>query len=102
MFRKKVDREMVHGGLRAALFDAAASKDVEISSLNITGLVGEVAGEIYCELMDGEILLSDLKSKLSKRGPLVMASLGWLLREDKISLEIGGSGAIVKLKSYGK
>lgn len=96
MFKQK---EKKSGGLRAAVLGAAVEKKINVSELDVSALVGEVAGEVYGILEGaGDVALIDLKDKMEKRGPLAIAALGWLMREGKVSVTFTEKGASVRLK----
>ncbi|MDY6964864.1 MAG: winged helix-turn-helix domain-containing protein [Halobacteriota archaeon] len=62
------------------------------------GDIGETAGEIWDLLNEqGEVSLSGLKSKIDRKN-LVEMSLGWLAREDKITLYKYKNGTRISLK----
>ncbi len=97
MFRRG---EKPGSGLRNAFLAAASERGVGVSELDVTSLVGEVAGEVYkvLESAGGSMQMVDLKQRLENRGPITVAAVGWLLREDKVVLKIVDAGAVVSLK----
>ena len=51
--------------------------------------IGEVAGLVYHRLEEGECSLNQIKTHLSMNGidsQLALMAVGWLAREDKISV----------------
>lgn len=51
--------------------------------------VGEAAGVLYHKLEEGECSLNQIKTHLSTNGfdsQMALMAIGWLAREDKISL----------------
>lgn len=49
--------------------------------------IGVVAGAIWCVLdANGEMALAKLKKEVKAEGPLFDWAIGWLAREDKITL----------------
>ena len=52
--------------------------------------VGEAAGVLYHRLEEGECSLNQIKNHLSMNGfdtQMALMAIGWLAREDKISLK---------------
>jgi len=81
-----------------ALSEVAMSRGVKVSDLDVKNLVGESAGEIYRALEGrGETPLRELKEKVSLRGPLMLAAVGWLLREDKVKVAVTEEAVTVRL-----
>lgn len=61
--------------------------------------VGETAGEIWNLLNEkGELSLSGVQSNSTKTRSLVNMGIGWLLREDKITMSKGERGIRISLK----
>ena len=76
----------------------AVSKGVRVQDLDVKNEVGIAAGEVYAFLQkNGEAYLKDLRAAMEHKGPLFMAGLGWLLREDKIDIRMD-KGVKIKLK----
>lgn len=62
--------------------------------------IGEVAGEIWHLLARGEAhTLASIKKSISAPGDVVVASVGWLAREDKLNFIASGRTLKVALKS---
>lgn len=56
---------------------------------NMNFKVGEAAGLVYHRLEEGECSLNQIKTHLSRNGidsQLALMAVGWLAREDKISI----------------
>lgn len=61
--------------------------------------IGETAGEIWNLLGErGELSLSEVQSNIAKTKSLVNMGIGWLLREDKITMSKGKRGIGISLK----
>ncbi len=63
--------------------------------------VGSCAGEVYQFLekqSSRQARVMELVKDIGKDNRIVIASLGWLLREDKIDITSDGQKMIVKLK----
>ncbi len=62
--------------------------------------VGHVAGEVWGALSagDGGVTLAALKKTVDAPADLVLLSLGWLAREDKVSIDCSGRTPTVSLK----
>ena len=67
---------------RSVVPEDAPPRDLgEMSSIEI----GHVAGEVWGILSQhGELTLADLKKEVPASADLVLASIGWLAREDKL------------------
>lgn len=77
----------------------AASRGGNPEGIDIKKEVGLTAGEVYGFLeKNGESQLREIRAVMEHKGPLLMASLGWLLREDKIDVKLTQQGLLVKLK----
>ncbi|MFH1404302.1 MAG: winged helix-turn-helix domain-containing protein [Candidatus Altiarchaeota archaeon] len=101
--RMKGDDKLRHGkaghGLPAALKEYAKSRGIKVSDIELKTLVGEAAGELYLELDGrGEVSLKDMRARFEGRGPVMMAALGWLMREDKVDVVIGEDSITARLK----
>lgn len=84
------------GGFFRMLVAAQQGKPGDIDLKNEVGLT---AGKVYQFLeKNGESPLRDLRTAMEGKGPLLMASLGWLLREDKINVKATQQGIMVKVK----
>jgi len=68
--------------------------------MDVTSEVGFCAGEIYGLLAGegGEIPMSQILKRLRREDDLIIAAVGWLLREDKIEIIKKERGITVKLK----
>ncbi|ABR55602.1 winged helix-turn-helix domain-containing protein [Methanococcus aeolicus] len=67
---------------------------------NIVNKIGEIAGEIYHILKEGEKNMSGLKKPLKEKGytdSLITMAIGWLARENKIDIYKQERQTIVKL-----
>ncbi|XRO74713.1 winged helix-turn-helix domain-containing protein [Methanocaldococcus sp. 28A] len=65
------------------------------------GKIGETAGRIYHLLEKGEKSLSQIEKALKKEGynsNIVKMAIGWLAREDKISILKDDKKWVIKLK----
>jgi len=65
------------------------------------GKIGETAGRVYHLLEEGEKTLSQIEKTLRKEGynsNIVKMAIGWLAREDKISILKDGKKWLIKLK----
>ncbi|MBN2110855.1 MAG: winged helix-turn-helix domain-containing protein [Methanosarcinaceae archaeon] len=63
--------------------------------------IGEAAGQAYRLLEKGECNLASIKKDFKESGlesQMVFLALGWLAREDKISLQKNGNTWIIGLK----
>jgi hypothetical protein len=63
--------------------------------------VGEAAGVLYLKLEEGECSLNQIKTHLSMNGidsQLALMAVGWLAREDKISINRESNRWSVRLK----
>lgn len=61
--------------------------------------IGEVAGKVWHELnSNGESSAASLKTKLKSDAFSVNAAIGWLAREDKVTLKKNGNSVKVALK----
>ncbi|AKB25546.1 hypothetical protein MSMTP_2077 [Methanosarcina sp. MTP4] len=52
--------------------------------------IGEAAGALYHRLVEGDCSLNQIKNHLSEEGfdsQLALMAVGWLAREDKISVD---------------
>lgn len=77
----------------------AASRGGRPEDIDIKKDVGITAGEVYQYLeKNGESHLREVRSAMENRGPLFMAALGWLLREDKLDMRLSQNGVRLKLK----
>jgi len=89
-------KEQQHEGFFRML---AASRGGRPEDIDIKKDVGNTAGEVYNYLeKNGESHLRDIRAAMENRGPLFMAALGWLLREDKVDMRLSNDGVRVKLK----
>jgi len=81
------------------LDNLAAAKGVKRTELNMKGLVGGTAGEVY-KLLEGkgEVPFKQVREALQSKGPLAVMALGWLLKEDKLDAKVQEKGISVKLK----
>ena len=88
-----------HKGLREILDDVAAAKGKNAVDLNVADIVGETAGNVY-KLLEGkgEVAFKDVREGFPDKGPLVMLAVGWLLREDKVVVQVADKGLRVRLK----
>lgn len=60
--------------------------------------IGNVAGEVWSVLArDGTLSVSKLVKTVGEPRDLVMQALGWLAREEKISIEEDGRRRVVSL-----
>ena len=67
--------------------------------MELTQAVGETAGQVWQELNHhGPQTLSKLKKKINGSGPVVELAVGWLAREDKISITRVKKSLEVRLK----
>ncbi|MFH1788389.1 MAG: winged helix-turn-helix domain-containing protein [Candidatus Altiarchaeota archaeon] len=68
--------------------------------MNVKESIGECAGKIYFFLKDEgkPVELAEVLKKVNPDASLVMASLGWLMREDKIDAVIDGNILYLSLK----
>lgn len=61
--------------------------------------VGETAGRVWSVLHDkGPQSLSSLKKQVKAPGDVVLMSIGWLAREDKLALDQKGRVQMLRLK----
>lgn len=63
--------------------------------------IGEAAGMLYHRLEEGECSLNQIKIHMSTNGfdsQMALMSIGWLAREDKISLNKESNRWAVRLK----
>ncbi|MCA9743552.1 MAG: winged helix-turn-helix domain-containing protein [Deferribacteres bacterium] len=61
--------------------------------------IGEMAGKVWHELNEnGEMTAAKLKTKLKTDAFTLNAALGWLAREDKVSLAKSGNTVKASLK----
>ena len=67
---------------------------------NMVNKIGEIAGEIYHILKEGEKNMSGLKKPLKEKGypdSIITMAIGWLARENKIDISKQERQTIVKL-----
>ena len=64
-----------------------------------TERIGEVAGEVWNLLAETEagLTLSQIKKKIDGTGDEVVAAVGWLAREDKLSFEAQARKTLIAL-----
>ncbi len=61
--------------------------------------VGETAGRVWSVLQEkGPLSLNALKKQVKAPGDVVLMSIGWLAREDKLVLEQKGRVQMIGLK----
>ena len=62
--------------------------------------IGEAAGIIwkFLKQQDGPVTLSTLTKNLDLSSTLLMMGLGWLAREDKLTIEMSGNSYRICLK----
>jgi hypothetical protein len=68
---------------------------------NMNLKIGEAAGVLYHRLEEGESSLNQIKTHLSANGfdsQLALMAVGWLAREDKISLDKESNRWYLRLK----
>jgi hypothetical protein len=68
---------------------------------NMNLKIGEAAGVLYHKLEEGECSLNQVKIHLSDNGfdsQMALMSIGWLAREDKISVDKESNRWYVRLK----
>jgi hypothetical protein len=68
---------------------------------NIVNKIGEIAGDIYHILTEGEKNISGLKKPLKEKGytdSFIIMAIGWLARENKIDIYKQERQIMVKLK----
>jgi hypothetical protein len=68
---------------------------------NMTLKIGEAAGMLYHRLEESECSLNQIKIHLSDNGfdaQMALMAVGWLAREDKISLDKESNRWYVRLK----
>ena len=64
-----------------------------------TILIGETAGEVWAILDErGPQSLAKLVKAVGKPRDIVMQAIGWLAREEKISVDENGRGRVVSLR----
>jgi hypothetical protein len=62
--------------------------------------IGNTAGEVWRHLTEnGPTTMAKLVKAMDEPRDLVMQALGWLAREDKLSIEEDGRTRVVSLKS---
>lgn len=70
------------------------------ASNSLTGQIGETAGQVWSVLSDkGPLTIAKLVKEIDAPRDVVMQSLGWLAREDKISIDEDARTKLVSLKS---
>ena len=68
-------------------------------SISHVALIGETAGAVWTILSEnGPLSMAKLVKAVGGPRDVVMQALGWLAREDKISIEEDGRSRIVKLR----
>jgi hypothetical protein len=68
---------------------------------NMNLKIGEAAGVLYHKLEEGECSLNQVKIHLNANGfdsQMALMSIGWLAREDKISLDKESNRWYLRLK----
>ena len=86
-------------GFREIIENIAASKGVKRTDLDVRGVIGETAGEVYKFLEGrGEVPFKDVREGMANKGPLTMMALGWLMREEKLEVKVAQKGILVRLK----
>jgi hypothetical protein len=74
---------------------AKAPKPTSISS----ELIGHAAGDVWRSLAEGGVLsLPALKKATNAPEELVLAAIGWLAREDKLSFDLDSDEALISLR----
>ena len=62
-------------------------------------LIGEAAGDVWDVLTEwGPLSLAKLVKVVGKPRDMVMQAIGWLAREEKISIDDNGRGRVVSLR----
>ena len=62
-------------------------------------LIGETAGDVWDVLTEwGPLSLAKLVKVVGKPRDMVMQAIGWLAREEKISIDDNGRGRVVSLR----
>ena len=60
--------------------------------------IGNIAGSIYTHLdRHDEASLNDLKKELESTPAMIQMAVGWLARENKVTLSKKGAGYLVRL-----
>lgn len=61
--------------------------------------IGETAGRVWhCLSEHGSLSYSQLVKQVDQPRDLVMQALGWLAREEKISIDVSGRSKVVTLR----
>ena len=70
-----------------------------VDSDNCVEQIGEVAGVVWTILdEDGPSSFAKLAREIDAPRDIVMQAVGWLAREDKVTIEEGSRGRIVSLR----
>jgi len=64
--------------------------------------IGELAGKVWRHLnAEGPLALSKLAKELGAKPDRIAMAIGWLARENKITLTVKGNGTRIALKENG-
>jgi len=83
-------------GKAAAISTPAAKKERVLATL----VIGEVAGEIWGLLAKGDaVTIAAIKKSIAAPPDVVIAGVGWLAREDKLTFTASGRTLKISLKA---
>lgn len=81
---------------------ADRKKSKKAAGTNAPLTIGEVAGKVWRHLnAEGPVALSKLARELGEKPDRIAMAIGWLAREDKVTLTVKGTGTRVALKENG-
>lgn len=79
-----------------------AKSKKQASESDVTTAVGEVAGKVWRHLnAEGPLALSKLAKELREKPDRIAMAIGWLAREDKVTITVKGNGTRIALKENG-
>ena len=82
----------------AAKTTTATNSTKALKEIGIVVGVGFIAGDIYSHLFrTGEASLNDLKQETGHTPAMLQMAVGWLAREDKITITKKGAGFLIRL-----
>jgi hypothetical protein len=87
------------GHFREVLEGLAAARGLKRTELDVGGLVGESAGEVYKFLEGkGDVPFRHLRDELPDKGPLTYMAVGWLMKEGKLEVKVQEGGISIRLR----
>ena len=72
----------------------------ETPVMTLESRIGFVAGDVFRHLYtEGQASLADLKRELGETPAMIAMAVGWLAREEKVTLSRKGAGYLVSLNA---